>query len=141
MRLRWAGALYEEGKTLVLNTMQDPETYLLVKYVVLYLCTWWLLSRAHRLFLSYWAGAASREGSVVVDGDSRWWVVRRRRKSLKAPLLLLKKSERNMDLVERTGVLREPYVPSPWLNHYVSFAFPRVVSCCKELSTGRKKAE
>lgn len=141
MRFRWVDALLEEGKTRVPNTMQDPDTSLLVKYVVLYLCTWWLLSRARRLLLSYWAGTTSGEGGVVVDRSSRWSVVRRKRKSLKAPLLLLKKSERNMDLVERTAVLREPYVPSPWLNHHVSFAAPRVVLCCKGRSIGRGKDE
>lgn len=130
-------ALMESGKSHVLMNRQDESVLvaprdlqnadrlqlisLVVKYLVLCLCAWWLASRARRWFLNWvsaWTVGRGRGRGEGVGGGSKW--ARKKRTCSAPPLLLHRETERNHILVERTAVLRRPYVPSPWLNHDVS---------------------
>lgn len=91
-------------------------------YLLLFACSWFVLEwfrrgRPSARAWSFLSGKRKSEGGVgggggdvgVVGGAGR-----------SPPQLRYKASDFNRRLLARTTVLRQPYVPSPWLGHRVS---------------------
>lgn len=91
--------------------------------IVLYACAWLFLRHCARLRLGGRKGGHQISGEDATgDGDDANKSTRNKksRSALVAPLLLYKRTDRNRRLVEKTTLLRQPYMPTPWLNHNVS---------------------
>lgn len=93
-------------------------------YVLLFACGWFVLqwfrrgrpwARAQSFLAGIgWAGGKS-------DGDGGGNTKNAKKKQPVLPQLLYRESARNRRLLSKTMMLRQPYVPSPWLGHRVSF--------------------
>lgn len=91
-------------------------------YLLLFACAWFVLQWFRRG--RPWATARSFLAGISKGGVGGWRggvkKDKKRKKIAVPPLLLYKESSRNRRLLSKTTVLRQPYVPSPWLGHRVS---------------------
>lgn len=90
-------------------------------YLLLFACAWYVLQWFRRG--RPWARARSSVAGGHKKGDVGGGAIENK-KNTAPPALLYKESARNRRLLSKTTVLRQPYIPSPWLGHRVSSELP-----------------
>lgn len=126
----------ENGPLLLLYSWLSLGAY----YLLLLACSWFVLQWFRRG--RPWARARSllMGKSLAAGGGEKQQQGQQKRKQKRrhemVPQLLYMDSARNRQLLSKTTVLRQPYVPTPWLGHRVSCAcfgsalMPRIIFLC-----------
>lgn len=95
-------------------------------YLLLFACSWFVLqwfrrgrpwARARSLLVGHSRGGGDENQQHQLQQQLKR---KQKKKHAAPPRLLYMESPRNRRLLAKTTVLRQPYVPSPWLGHRVS---------------------